>query len=177
MRHRIKGNHFNRETNNRKALLMNLVRSLVEHGAITTTKAKATEVERLSNKMIAKAKDNSVETRRLLHRFFGKRDVVNTLVDAIAPLFADRKSGFITTSDLGTRRGDNASLVKLSLVKMPEQLTHLKAPKKSVDTKVKPTAKTTKTVKPTTATKPVSNLVKTAKPEKSKTKVTKKVKK
>lgn len=177
MRHRIKGNHFNRETNNRKALLMNLVRSLIEHGSITTTKAKATEVERLSNKMIAKAKNNSVETRRLLHRFFGKRDVVNTLVDTIAPLFADRKSGFITISDLGTRRGDNASLVKLSLVKVPEKTMHLKAPKKTEVTGVKQTTKTVETTKAPKETKPPTKQAKAVKTEKPKTKVTKKVKK
>ncbi len=130
MRHRVKGNHFNRDTNNRKALLMNLVRSLIERGAITTTKGKATEVERLTNKMIAKAKNNTVETRRLLHKFFGKRDVVNTLVDKIAPLFTDRKSGFTTSADMGTRRGDNASLVKISLLKQPDTAGTLKAPKK-----------------------------------------------
>ena len=130
MKHRVKGNHFNRDTNNRKALLMNLVRSLIERGAITTTKGKATEVERLTNKMIAKAKNNTVETRRLLHKFFGKRDVVNTLVDKIAPLFTDRKSGFTTSADMGTRRGDNASLVKISLLKQPEETGTLKGPKK-----------------------------------------------
>ncbi|HNS65137.1 MAG TPA: 50S ribosomal protein L17 [Candidatus Woesebacteria bacterium] len=167
MRHRIKGNHFNRGTNNRKALLMNLVRSLIEHGSITTTKAKATEVGRISNKMIAKAKNDTLETRRLLHRFFGKRDIVNTLVDTIAPLFTDRNSGFTTEVDLGTRRGDNASLVKLSLLKTPEKNMFLKAPKKT-ETKAE--------VKSAKSAKPVSSPVTKKKLEKPKAKVTKKVK-
>ncbi len=153
MRHRVKGNHFNRDTNNRKALLMNLVRSLIERGAITTTKGKATEVERITNKMIAKAKNNTIETRRLLHKFFGKRDVVNTLVDKIAPLFTDRKSGFTTSVDLGTRRGDNASLVKLSLIKQPLEGMGgtLKAPKKPENTTKK---KVVAEKKPTKLSKP-----------------------
>lgn len=168
MRHRVKGNHFNRDANNRKGLLVNLVRSLIEHGSITTTKAKATEVGRISNKMIAKAKNNTVETRRLLHKFFGKRDVVNTLVDTIAPLFTDRNSGFTSEVDLGTRRGDNASLVKLSLLKTPEKNMFLKAPKKTA---------TNVEVKNVKSEKPASKKpIKQDKLKKSKAKVTKKVK-
>lgn len=127
MRHRVQKRHFNRDTNHRKHLLRNLVRSLVEEGEITTTIAKAKETKRISDKLISKAGKNDLSTRRILHRFFGKRDVVNTLVDSVAPAMSDRKSGFTTISKVGKRRGDNTELVKLALVVKPENVGSLKS--------------------------------------------------
>jgi large subunit ribosomal protein L17 len=129
MRHRIKTKQLNRDTKSRKALFKNLVRSLVEHGSIVTTETKAKEVKRLADKIIGRAKTDSVETRRNLHKFFGRRDVVNTLVDKIAPEFKNRVSGFTRISKVGIRRGDNALLTSLSLVKLPEEMGTLKSPK------------------------------------------------
>jgi large subunit ribosomal protein L17 len=126
MRHRIKDKKFNRNSNARKGLFKALVRSLVEHGSIETTHAKAKEIKRIADKLIGKAQTDTIETRRRLHRFFGLRDVVNTLVERIAPEFTDRISGFTTISKLGVRRGDNSSMVKLSLAKMPKDIGTLK---------------------------------------------------
>ncbi|MFZ1721348.1 MAG: 50S ribosomal protein L17 [Microgenomates group bacterium] len=128
MRHRIAGKKFNRDTNARKNLLSGLVRSLVEHGKIVTTQAKAKEVKRLADKLVSMAQGEDVAARRQLHKFFGKRDVVNTLVDRIAPLFTDRVSGFTTIKAAGVRRGDNTALFELSFIKMPEQNGTLSAP-------------------------------------------------
>lgn len=131
MRHLVQKRHFNRDTNHRKHLLRNLVRSLVEMGEITTTVAKAKETKRISDKLISRAGQNTLATRRVLHRFFGKRDVVNTLVESIAPAMADRKSGFTTLTKVGKRRGDNTEMAKLSLVIKPENLGTLKSKKES----------------------------------------------
>lgn len=156
MRHRVASNHFNRNTKARKGLLVGLVRALLLNGSITTTKAKATEIARLTDRLISKAQADSVATRRQLHTFFGKRDVVNTLVDSIAPMFTDRKSGFSTTQEIGNRRGDNALLVKLSLLKTPENIGSFKAPKTEQKAK---TAKTTKTAKVADTKKTASKAV------------------
>ncbi len=136
MRHRVKVNKFNRDTKHRESLFKNLVRSLVEHGSITTTEPKAKEVKRLADRLIGKAKTDSVHMRRQLHEIFGKRDVVNTLVDRIAPLFTDRVSGFTTLTAAGTRRGDNTRMVEISLVLKPE-VAGLKNPSPSVAAEVK----------------------------------------
>jgi len=139
MRHRSKIKKFNRDTKSRKALFKNLVRSLVETGSITTTEAKAKETKRIADKLIGKSKTDTVATRRLLHRFFGTRNVVNTLVEKIAPEFSDRVSGFTTIAKVGLRRGDNTQLSKLSLVKAPESIGTLKsatAIKRTADKKV-----------------------------------------
>lgn len=113
MRHRVNKRHFNRDTNARKALLRNLVRALVEEGSIVTTKARAKEVKRLTDRVVARAKKDSVASRRQLHQFFGKRDVVNTLFDKIVPAMGNKESGFVRIKADGLRRGDNSEMVRV----------------------------------------------------------------
>jgi hypothetical protein len=107
--------------------------------------------------LIGKAQTDTVSVRRDLHTVFGKRDVVNTLVERVAPAMSDRKSGFTTISIVGKRRGDNTLLVKLSLMTKPEVLHTFK----SGQTFVKPTpaGKPTSAGKPTPAGKPVAKKV------------------
>lgn len=170
MRHRVATKRLNRDTNHRKALLKNLVRALVETGSIVTTEVKAKETKRIADRLIHKAQTDTVAVRQQLHRVFGRRDVVNTLVDRVAPAMKDRVSGFTTLKLEGTRRGDNSDLYRLSLVTMPEKLAELglksgqthamkakpakPAPKKAVAKVEKPAAKTEKATKETKAAKP-----------------------
>lgn len=130
MKHRVKTHQFNRDTKARKALLKNLLRSLFEQASIITTEAKAKEIKRLADKIINQAKKADLNSRRVIHRFFGQRDVVNTVIDRIAPLMKDKVSGFTTLKKLGKRRGDNSLMVKLELVKKPKQTGTLKSGKK-----------------------------------------------
>lgn len=161
MRHRLKTKQFNRDTKSRKSLLQNLVRALIEHGEVVTTEAKAKEVKRLSDKLIGKAKDSSLATRRLLHSFFGKRDVVNTLVEKVAPAMKDRISGFSAIEKLGTRRGDNADVVVLRLVEESARKAGLKAPK--VEAKAEKTEKAAAPKKETKASSPKKTVKKAEK--------------
>ncbi len=144
MRHRRSIKKFNRDSKSRKALFKSLVRGLVEEGKIVTTEAKAKETKRIADKLIGKARVDSMATRRILHRFFGVRDVVNTLVDRIAPVFTDRISGFTRITKLGVRRGDNVAMVELSLVNTPATIGTLK----NVTTTKKVVAKTEEKVAP-----------------------------
>jgi len=107
---------------------MNLVRNLIVNGEITTTKPKAKEVKQWADKLMTTAKKGDLSARRTLHKFFGKRDVVNTLVDRLAPLFVGRNSGFTTDTKLGNRRGDNTEMVLVKFVSQPEVTGTLKAP-------------------------------------------------
>jgi len=120
MRHRVADKKFNRDANNRKALFSGLLRNLTEHGEIVTTLAKAKAVKRLADRMVSQAQTNTVASRRTLHKTFGKRDVVSTLVERVAPAMSDRKSGFVTITALGPRRGDNTPMARLAFVKKPE---------------------------------------------------------
>lgn len=164
MRHGIKSKHFNRDVKARKSLLRELVAAVVKEGQITTTMARAKEVRRVADRLIHQAQTDSVATRRSLHRFFGKRNVVNTLVDRIAPAMTDRVSGFTRITSAGTRRGDNASMVTLALVKAPAVVGTLKADK-SVKAESKTAAKPAKKVakKATSAKKPTKKV--TRKPD------------
>jgi len=169
MRHRVKTKQFNRDTNHRKMLIRNLVRSLVEHGEIVTTEAKAKETKRWADKLISQAQRDSLNTKRQLHTFFGTRDVVNTLVGKIVPAMGKRTSGFSRITHLGKRRGDNTAMVKLSLVEKPEKLGTLKS---GIDYSKKRPAKMKKQVK-----KPVKKNVKSRKTAKQTAKVVKSKKK
>lgn len=126
MRHRVASNHFNRDSSSRKALFKNLLRELVEHGQITTTLEKAKAIKSLADKVVHKALVDSVATRRTLHRFFGRRDVVNSLVERVAPASKGRSSGFTTLTRAGIRRGDNAQLAMLKLIDTPARMGDLK---------------------------------------------------
>lgn len=119
MRHRVKSNHLNRDTNNRKALFKSLITNLIQVGEIKTTEAKAKAIKGLTDKLIHRAQNGSVAARRVLARFFGRRDIVNMLVDEVAPAMSDRSSGFTRITKIGKRRGDNADLVKMELVTKP----------------------------------------------------------
>ncbi len=149
MKHRVKTKHFNRDVKSRKALLKNLLRDLFEHGEIKTSESRTKEVRRLADKLISKASENTLAARRELHKFFGRRDVVNALVDKIAPLFAGKKSGFTSLEKTAPRRGDNTTVFRLSLLTGDFKLTSLKKEKVAkvaetkveVKTKVAPKAK------------------------------------
>jgi large subunit ribosomal protein L17 len=155
MRHRVQSLQLNRDTNHRKHLLRNLVRELVEHGSIVTTRVKAKETRRIADRLINKAQTDTIANRRLLHRFFGKRDVVNTLVDRVAPAMKDRVSGYTTLQNVGLRRGDNTAMVKLQLVVMPERAGTLRSGKE-VEAVKKEAAKPAKSAKQESAKKEVA---------------------
>lgn len=120
MRHGVKAKHFNRDTKSRKALFKNLLSSLFEHGAVETTEQKAKAIKRLADKIIGKALPGTLTARRVLERFFGSKQTVNRLVDSVAPVMRDRTSGFTRIIRLGSRRGDDATMVKLELVVQPQ---------------------------------------------------------
>lgn len=154
MRHRVKAKHFNRDTTSRKAMFKNLLISLFEHGAIETTEARAKQIKRLADKLIHRALPGTLNARRLLERFFGSKQVVNNLVDGVAPAMKDRNSGFTRITKLGRRRGDDANMVLLELVEKPmprpAQAEVVAEPVK--ETKAKPAKKTaTKASKPAKA--------------------------
>jgi large subunit ribosomal protein L17 len=130
MRHRVKKKTLGRKTDHRRSLFRNLIRQLLTHGSIKTTKPKAKATQPILDKLIHKAKDDSLSTRRDLHKFFGKRDVVNTLVDKIAPATGGRQSGFTSITEIGKRRGDNAVMVRFELVDKPDDLGSLKTDQK-----------------------------------------------
>lgn len=116
MRHRVEGRKFGRETDARRLMMKNLVKSMVEHGQIHTTLAKAKEMRRFVERVVTYGKKNTVHARRLAYSVLGDRDLVKRLFDDIAPLFADRNGGYTRIVKAGFRRGDNAPMAIIQFV-------------------------------------------------------------
>jgi large subunit ribosomal protein L17 len=115
MRHLKAGRKLNRSGAHRKALLRNLVTSLLEHEQITTTDAKAKELRRVAEKMITLAKRGTLHARRQALSYIRTRQVVSKLFTEVAPRFADRPGGYTRIVKLGHRRGDAASMSVIEL--------------------------------------------------------------
>lgn len=105
-----------RPTDQRKAMLRNLVTSLLREGRITTTDTRAKETKRMAEKMITLAKRGDLHARRQVLSYVYDETVVKNLFDEIAPKYADRNGGYTRALKLGPRRGDAAELVILELV-------------------------------------------------------------
>ena len=115
MRHLKAGRKLNRSSAHRRALLRNLVTSLLQHEHLQTTDAKAKEMRSWVDRMITLGKRNTVHARRQAAAFVRGRDIVKKLFDEIAPRFANRPGGYTRITKLGTRAGDAApvSLIEL----------------------------------------------------------------
>jgi large subunit ribosomal protein L17 len=116
MRHRLEGRKFGRETDARRLMMRNLVKSMIEHGQIHTTLAKAKEMRRFVERVVTYGKNDTVHSRRLAYSVLGDRDLVKKLFDEIAPTFANRNGGYTRVLKLGKRLGDAADMVLLELV-------------------------------------------------------------
>ena len=117
MRHKIDGRQLGRDTGARKALFKNLVTSLFEHDKIVTTHAKAKEARRVAEKLITKAKKNSIHARRQIARVIRKKEIVKRLFDEILSKLKDcNNGGYTRIVKIGYRKGDNAPLVLLEII-------------------------------------------------------------
>ncbi len=107
---------FNMPTDQRKAMLRNLVTSFLENGRIETTLTRAKETQSIAEKMITLGKTNTLHTRRQALEFITKEDVVTKLFSEIAPKYAERNGGYTRVIKEGPRRGDAAPMAILELV-------------------------------------------------------------
>ena len=105
-----------RPTDQRIAMLRNLVTSLLEHGKIETTVSRAKETRALAEQMITLGKRNTLHTRRQALSFITKEDVVTKVFGEIAPKYAERNGGYTRIIKVGPRRGDAAEISILELV-------------------------------------------------------------
>jgi large subunit ribosomal protein L17 len=116
MKHRRGFNPLERMAAHRKALHRSMVTSLFRHERIRTTKAKALEVRRTAEKMITRAKVDSVHNRRLVSARLYDEGIVAKLFTTIAPRMKEREGGYTRILKLGERLGDAAPMVILELV-------------------------------------------------------------
>lgn len=116
MRHNAKVKHFGRATGPRTALLRGLVNSLVEHGRIKTTLAKAKELRRHVEKAVTKGKDQTEHAERLLMSRYPNEATVKKIMTDIAPRFAKTAGGYTRILKLGHRAGDKAEMAYIEFV-------------------------------------------------------------
>lgn len=103
-------------TDQRKAMLRNLVTSLLKHGKIETTETRAKETRSIAEKMITLGKRGDLHARRQVLAYVQEELVVKNLFDNVAPKYADRNGGYTRITKKGPRRGDGAEIVILELV-------------------------------------------------------------
>ena len=116
MRHARAGKKLGRDSAHRKALYANLAGSLIEHGRIKTTEAKAKAVKPFAEQMITLGKRGDLAARRQAIAELRSQDVVHQLFADVAPRFAERPGGYTRIVKLGPRQGDAAEMVYLELV-------------------------------------------------------------
>lgn len=98
-----------------RLLLANLATALFEHGAITTTEARAKRVRPLAERMITFAKRGDLHARRQVMTVIRDKSVVHVLFTEIGPRFATRPGGYTRITKIGPRKGDNAPMAVIEL--------------------------------------------------------------
>ena len=116
MRHRKVGRQLRRTGEQKLALMRGLAMSLIQHGAIETTEAKAKELRPFVEKLITKAKSGTLHDRRLAGRHVQKREINDKLFTEIGPKFASRAGGYTRILKVGHRKGDGAEMARIELV-------------------------------------------------------------
>jgi len=115
--HNRKGfNRLGRKASHRKALHRNMVTSLIKYERIETTQAKAKEIRRTAEKLVTRAKVDSVHNRRIVAKTVYEKDIVNKLFTVVGPRFTERPGGYTRILKLGKRAGDAADMVILEFL-------------------------------------------------------------
>lgn len=112
-----KGPRLGGSSSHQKAILANLATSLFEHGRIKTTEPKARALRPYAEKLITHAKKGALHNRREVMKKIRDKDVVHALFAEIAPFFADRNGGYTRIIKIEPRKGDNAPMAVIELVR------------------------------------------------------------
>lgn len=117
MRHQKHKNRLGVDPSHRKALIKNLASSIIEHGSIKTTKARAKATKSYVEKLVTKAKEDTVSNRRYVFSKLNNKDATKKLFETIAPEFKTRNGGYTRLIKLPEGRvGDNAEMSVISFV-------------------------------------------------------------
>lgn len=119
MRHRKSGRQLNRNSSHRQAMFRNMASSLVKHGLIRTTVAKAKELRRVVEPLITLAKTDSVANRRLAFARTRDQEVVGILFKELGVRYQERPGGYTRILKCGFRTGDKAPMAYVELVDRP----------------------------------------------------------
>ncbi|MEB3019731.1 50S ribosomal protein L17 [[Mycobacterium] crassicus] len=112
-----KGPRLGGSSSHQQALLANLATSLFTHGRIKTTEPKARALRPYAEKLITHAKKGTLHNRREVLKKIRDKDVVHSLFAEIGPHFADRNGGYTRIIKVEARKGDNAPMAVIELVR------------------------------------------------------------
>ncbi len=112
-----KGARLGGSSSHQKAILANLATSLFEHGRIKTTEPKARALRPYAEKLITHARKGELHNRREVMKKIRDKDVVHVLFAEIGPFFADREGGYTRIIKVENRKGDNAPMAVIELVR------------------------------------------------------------
>ncbi len=123
-----------------------LVRSFVENNKLVTTYSKARVIIPIIEKLITKAKRNSISDRRFVYGFTGNDRIITDKIFVLSKMIISKNGGFLTYINLPARKGDNAPMVRVDLTekitmkpdKTDGKSKSHKAQEETVAAKVKP---------------------------------------
>ena len=116
MRHKVAGYKLGRNTSHRRALLRNLVTSILLEDRVVTTVTKAKAARPHVEKMITLGKKGDVHSRRQALSFLQTREAVTRLFDTVAPRYGDRNGGYLRIVRKGFQKGDGAETAFIELL-------------------------------------------------------------
>lgn len=116
MRHHEKFRTLGREKGQRVALIKSLLRSLVIHGGITTTEARAKELRKFIEPLVTIARKSTLASRRQVISEIGDERAAKKLVEVIAPLHKTRPGGYTRVVKLPLRKSDGARMAHIQFV-------------------------------------------------------------
>jgi large subunit ribosomal protein L17 len=146
-----KGRRLGGSPAHERLILANLASQLFEHGRIVTTEAKAKRLRPLAEKLITKAKRGDIHARRLVLTTVRDKGVVHTLFTEVAPSLADREGGYTRITKVGPRKGDNAPMALIELVRESVEESRKANAKSAAPAKKAPAKKAAKTAGAATA--------------------------
>lgn len=122
MRHNKKFNHLSRKKAHRDALLANMTISLIMHKRIFTTLAKAKALRVYAEPLINRAKNDTMNNRRVVFSYLQNKEAIKELFNEIAQKIAERPGGYTRILKTGNRLGDNAKTCFIELVDYNEAM-------------------------------------------------------
>ncbi len=135
MKHRMGFKRLGRNRSHRIALYKAMATALFKYERIRTTEVKAKEMRRVVERMISRARRDTVANRRLLARSIQDKAVLAKLFKDIGPRFASRPGGYTRILKLGPRYGDASEMVLLELVERKERVRKKKKEEAKQETK------------------------------------------
>jgi large subunit ribosomal protein L17 len=133
MRHLKAYRKLGMNASHRKAMMRNMVTSLIEHERIETTDIRAKELRRLADRMVTLGKRGDLHSMRLSLQTVRTKTAAKKLFDELAPRFKEKQGGYTRIVKLGRRLGDNAdmSILEWSLPQAIEDNSQKKSAKKA----------------------------------------------